>query len=782
MMRLLLTRPLLCLLLCLWAIAQASAAGPQGVLHITDPNFKPIALEYNALVYEDASAEMGFDDIRQLPVGASKGFVPMQGNASRARYSRSAWWLKLTLVNNTSETLPLRFASDTSSITYLDFFQSMTGNSWSHTHSGEAVPLSEQPLGVFRREAFPVVLMPGQQTTIFVRIQSDKALMLAPRLYSEKSFTAHEASLSLWNGLLIGGLLALTVGALHVTVFSRSRAFAWLTALSLVIALYEMSGRGYSKLFLWPESTDWAVRATPVFGYASLAMFLIFVMSGARLLQIKLSGKAWLVALVTLELGLAALAATGQVHISVRLGYFVMVAHAIITIVIAVVLIKRSAPAGRIMLMITLFFTLQTALRFSGDASFLPEWVTVLNMRDSTSNPVTGLLGLYINLAFLAAWIVIVAKQRRRAERALLEHQTQAKNRLQTEVERQTEALNSALQYANEKNQQKTETLSYIGHDLRAPLATIAGYAQLLDIDKKPSQAQYIRAIERSAQYQLTLIDELLDYAKNELHPLNLNPEPTSLTCLLEDVTNYMAALSAQHNNTFACTATSPIPAQIVIDQRRLLQVLLNLVSNAAKFTQHGHIALNLSAVDNGRKHWTLTFSVSDSGIGIASEQQTTIFSAFTQERSSYGGLGLGLFIAQRIVENMGGTISLDSALGLGSTFSFSIKTLATGDAVAWSQSMPSAANVITKNTATTEHLMSTPLPPAYERMTLAKLARDGQLTEIEEWLMNMHAALPDCAPFFHRIQDLLATLDLEKIESLALAPTAHQARSEDAV
>lgn len=777
MFQLVLARPLICLLLCLWPVTQTASAPfteQYQALHLTDPNLQAIALEGHVLVYEDVSAAMSIEDVRQLPVGANIGFIPMSSDVSHTRYSQSAWWLKLTLVNDTSETMPLRFSSDTSSIAYLEFHQTNFDNSWLHVYSGEALPLSAQPFGVFRRGTFPFLLAPGEKTTIFTRIQTDKALMIAPRLYSEKSFAAHDTRLTLWNGMLIGGLLALTVGSLQVALFSRNRTFAWLTALSLVIALYEMSARGYAKLLLWPESTDWAVRATPVFGYASLVLFLVFVMSGARLLKLKLPGKAWLMGLLFFDAGLSALAVAGHVSTAVRLGYFALVAQAVITIIIAIVLMRRSAPAARIMLLITLFFTLHTALRFSGDISFLPTWIVELNMRDSANNPVIGLLGLFVNLSFLAAWAVIVARQRSQAQQTLLEHRKHEQNRLQAEVERQTEALNSALQYANEKNQQKTETLGYIGHDLRAPLATIAGYAQLLDIDKKPSQTQYIRAIERSAQYQLTLIDELLDYAKNELHPLNLNPEFTSLTGLLDDVSNYMAALCAQQNNTFTCTVSGPIPAQIFIDERRLMQVLLNLVSNAAKFTQHGHIALKLNAISDGRERWTLQFSISDSGIGIATDQQTGIFSAFTQERSSHRGLGLGLFIAQRIVENMGGKISLESAPGFGSTFTFSLNMLAVEDAVAWSQPMPSADNIIAENSATTDHLLTTPMPPAYERMALAKLARDGQLTEIEEWLKNMHAKLPDCMPFFQRVQSLLTTLDLEKIESLALASGPH--------
>lgn len=774
MIRLSVSRLLAVFFLSILATAQAWAAilpGEPGVVHVDDLHTWPVPLNKHILVYEDASRTLDFNAVRRL--AAEAGFAPLRHSDGRARFTRSAWWITLTLVNSTDKALHLRLACDTSSIARLDAYQS-TGNTWSHLSSGEALPLSAQPFGVFRREAIPLTLAPRGQTTVFVRIQSEKAIKFSPRLYSEKAFAAHDTRLSLWSGTLIGGILALAVGALHVTLFSRGRTFALLALLSLTTALYELSVRGYAKLILWPESTDWAVRATPVFGYLSLSLFLVFVMSGARLLNLKLPGKAWLTGLALSELALAAMALWGDVYTVTRLGLPLIIVHIVVTIAVALMLIKQRTPAARVTFAVTLFFALHTALRFSGEASFFPQWVTALNMSDSATNPIVGLLSLYVNLAFLAAWIVIIAKQRNQAQRDLLAQRRQEKNRLQAEVARQTAALNSALQYANEKNRQKTETLGYIGHDLRAPLATIAGYAQLLNKENKPSQAPYIRAIERSAHYQLTLIDELLDYAKNELQPLELHLAPVSLASLLDDVAYHMTALCMQRTNTFTCQTTGPIPAQVIVDGRRLQQVLLNLVSNAAKFTQRGRISLLLDATRDIDNHWVLTFSVCDSGIGIAADKQASIFSAFTQENAGQGGLGLGLFIAQRIVENMGGHLALESTQGCGSTFSFRILVLAEGDTVQWSPPLPAgvaAADAAAQVATGAEPTAATPLPPAYARMALATFARDGQLSEIENWLADMHEDWPDCAPFLHRIHTLLDTLDLEEIESLALAP-----------
>lgn len=320
--------------------------------------------------------------------------------------------------------------------------------------------------------------------------------------------------------------------------------------------------------------------------------------------------------------------------------------------------------------------------------------------------------------------------------------------------------------------QPSSETLSYISHDLRAPLATILGYTRMLSETGTPEQTRHLRAIERSASYQLTLIDEIMEYAKHELQPLAIRPEPVSLPALLDDVIQHARGLSHRQNNRFEFEPRTPLPARILADPRRLQQVLLNLVSNAAKFTHDGYIRLTVSAgQDNGEA--TLEFAVRDSGVGVDPEAQTTIFNAFAQVHAHAGSAGLGLYIAQNIVQNMGGELQLDSTPGQGSCFSFTI-----------------AAKPLASETVVLDKVVQVPdtpglpegaghapmpMPPAQIREELARLARGGQFSDIENWL-QVHTPLhADCAHFFNEVRNSLQDLDFERIESLASADAARQ-------
>ena len=187
--------------------------------------------------------------------------------------------------------------------------------------------------------------------------------------------------------------------------------------------------------------------------------------------------------------------------------------------------------------------------------------------------------------------------------------------------------------------QQKIETLGYVSHDLRAPLSTINGYAKLLLQGATRGRARLIRSIDRSIRYQLTLIDELLAFTKAELQPLGVTPDTTDLPGLLDDIGHYALALCAQQDNRFVYRPATPLPRTVSIDGMRLQQVLLNLLSNASKFTRDGTVTLSIHAAREGDA-WRLLFEVADTGIGIDISGNRDIFRAYQQVQAVNGGTG----------------------------------------------------------------------------------------------------------------------------------------------
>ena len=326
--------------------------------------------------------------------------------------------------------------------------------------------------------------------------------------------------------------------------------------------------------------------------------------------------------------------------------------------------------------------------------------------------------------------------------------------------------LSAALTDAQAKDRQKVEVLGYVGHDLRAPLATISGYCALLLAEAHEQQRKLLQTIERSVKYQLDLIDELLEFAKGELQPLAVRPVATELPRLLDDVSEYAIALCARKNNHFCRDASGPMPRQIVLDGKRLQQVLLNLLSNAAKFTRDGVVTLSVTAEPEGDA-CILRVAVSDTGMGIDLSQGVDIFGAFQRLQAASGSTGLGLFIAQRLVSAMGGSLSVASVSGQGSTFSFVLSApVIDASGSGWTVAAPRETEPrgpSRQPTASGNVLLD---DPALDE--LAGLALHGRLTDIERWI-DRHADEAAHAPFLAQLRELLEQFDFAAIHALAL-------------
>ena len=234
------------------------------------------------------------------------------------------------------------------------------------------------------------------------------------------------------------------------------------------------------------------------------------------------------------------------------------------------------------------------------------------------------------------------------------------------------EELRRARDAAEAATRAKSEFLANISHELRTPLNGVLGYAQLLQRDRTMNAAQReaIEAIGRCGSQLLDLINDVLDLSKIEAGRLDIDEGPTDLTQLLTDLTYVVAETAAHKGLTLTMTVDPEVPKSVIVDGRHLRQVLLNLLGNAVKFTSAGEVRVHISAAGE-----RLAFEVIDTGPGIEPEAMTEIFAAFTQTKTGAeaGGTGLGLTISDHLITKMGGSLKVDSVLGSGSRFWFTL-------------------------------------------------------------------------------------------------------------
>lgn len=253
-----------------------------------------------------------------------------------------------------------------------------------------------------------------------------------------------------------------------------------------------------------------------------------------------------------------------------------------------------------------------------------------------------------------------------------------------TEQKKSIEEFKKAKELAEAANIAKSEFLANMSHEIRTPLNTIMGMANLLmETNPTTEQQQYLNMFTKSGEHLLRMINEILDLAKIESDKLKLENTNFELKAVINKIADMAMIRLVNKNVQFSYNIADDIPQYLNGDKARLDQVLLNLVGNAAKFTEHGNIRLNISKLkDSGDKKAEkekieLLFEVHDTGIGIPKDKLNDLFESFMQVDSSitrkYGGTGMGLAICKRVIELMGGKIWVESELGKGSSFFFTV-------------------------------------------------------------------------------------------------------------
>lgn len=248
------------------------------------------------------------------------------------------------------------------------------------------------------------------------------------------------------------------------------------------------------------------------------------------------------------------------------------------------------------------------------------------------------------------------------------------------QFEIQNVELNISKRKAQDANQVKSEFLANMSHELRTPLNGVIGFTrQVLKTPLTDTQRDYLYTIERSAANLLSIINDILDFSKLDAGKMVLEKIPYSLREATEEAITLLAPSAHQKNIELSFNITSSVPDSLIGDAMRVKQIIINLASNAIKFTDKGSVNIDIKCQQNDQEKAMLKVEVVDTGVGINSKQQEALFEAFSQADTSitrlYGGTGLGLVISKRLVTEMNGDIGFSSEEAKGSTFWFTFES-----------------------------------------------------------------------------------------------------------
>ena len=608
-------------------------------------------LDYNVLlaetlIYEDTSGKLTVQQVKKLP--ASK-FQPLADRQPRQRYAPSVYWLHFILDNNSDDRCWRWLTIGSPHLENIKLYD-IRKDGWQVQYAGSKHALAKWATAI-PQPIFSVIFDQHSRAELYIRIDSSLPFIISPKMWSTKRLIQAQQKQNVQDGIVTGIVSVIIILSLAISLVMRS-------PLLMVQALALWSYLGLSALLngylvYWPELLRWY---RPVMVFFIIISFNFTILYLALLLQVKRF--TWFIwtgyALIALIYSLSNLWAWFN-NPAVGYKFAFLALHGLYLVVLLSViagLMSRQKFSWMAWLIIVLL-AIQLMLRALHQPETMP-WLT--------SNDIMGLFpvipGSALLLLTLFSTVLTNRRQQLKAEHDLAEQQQRDQDKLESLVMLRTAQLNESLQ-------QRNLLLARVSHDLRSPVIAIM---DTIDPLNQYMQQDIANLLKYHAKRQLELIDELLDFSRNNLQTIELTPVADYLFAFLAELEKEGGYLAKRNNNGFSCVVSSELPAIVQADFQRLRQIVINLLDNATKFTANGTIIFSVECLEKTPTAFTMRVSVSDSGIGVPSDDRTKLLQPFErgENASQYMGSGLGLAIVNQLLDYMGSTLNIGESLALG--------------------------------------------------------------------------------------------------------------------
>lgn len=590
----------------------------------------------------ELSEDRGPMDLEQVKSKLAAGeFAPTSRNIVNHGYTGTAYWYAFHLHNSQAESVSGVIEISFPLLDRLDVYVLDGDRMVANWQTGDTFFYEQRPID-HPDFLIPAQLEPQQKLTVFIRVDTSSTFSLPIFFSTDQGYIIAQQRSLMINGAFYGICMGLLIYNLFVFVFVRDRSFIYYVLHALFCVAYYLAVDGvfyqyFPKLIWWQQvGLYFYVLLALVFGVQFSRHFL-------RTQQFNI----------------------GYDRICAWVNYFLLASIIALPWVSVPTAGSLTRLAGMFVVPWLFFIGVRRLLEgYEPARYYVVAWGTLLV---STLLVILASVGFFTSFNFaiygmkfgLIAELVLLSVAVARRINELQEEKV--------EFRKQTIA-------ALAESRSKSELVAKISHELRMPLTGVLGMARLLSGEDLPEkQRRHVEAIKNAGDAMLGVIDDVLDYSRAEVGKLSLQRTDYNLEKLLNECCSMFALKAKEKRLEFFCSLSPDVPRTLQGDPIRLRQVLINLITNAFKFTQYGHIYVTVKTVFYQEKGRRLRIEVEDSGIGIARLDQMKLFNTYTQVTPSVpeteSGSGLGLAISKELIELMQGEIGVDSQLGEGSCF-----------------------------------------------------------------------------------------------------------------